>query len=228
MNLEKAIKNINRSITKKQPETINPQWIKNRCKASYKYIADNIKDELGEPDWDFITARLDRKAQRLWLKGNKRRVVSDLYEDKDELNLVLDKFRNELYFFVTQTSQQDRQICDQISIRLVRMTQKGNVLARKELMGLMPFVIDQWVEGYKLRHWMGYDDLIIECLERCIRKYRYSGSFLGYLYRTLEYRGRALKPLESFSLNQPSQITERVAIDNVVKDMDTGKITICR
>ena len=225
MNLNQAIKNINQSITKKQPETINPQWIKHRCKVSYKYLINNFKNEFGEIDWDFITAKLDRRLQGLWLRRVKRN-FPDLYEDKRELDLILNKYSDKLYLFLSQSNQDDRSLCDQMSIRLVRLSQKGNILAKKKLLEFVPYIIDQWIEGYRLKHWRGYDNLIIEHLEACIRRYRYSGSFLGYLFRTLEYCGRALRPLESFSLNQPSQITERMAIDRVVKDVDTDRIII--
>lgn len=227
MNLEQAIKNINRSITKKYPKTISPQWIKNHCKISYQFIINNIKDEFDEPDWDFVTARIDKKLRKLWLRGAMTK-HTDIYEDQNELNLILDKYRDRLYLFVSRSSREDMQICDQISIRLVRLSQKGNLLAKKELTDLIHFIINQWAEGYRLGNWRGYNDLIIECLEGCIKRYRYSGSFLGYLFRTLEYSGRALKPLESFSLNQPSQFTERVTIDRVVKDLDMQKIIIYR
>ena len=41
----------------------------------------------------------------------------------------------------------------------------------------------------------GYDDMIQERIEGCIRRYRYSGSFIGYLFKTLEYAGRGLRPI---------------------------------
>jgi hypothetical protein len=54
MNLKKAIKNKNRSIEKKSPISINPNWTKYRCKASHKFIVDNIKDEFNQTDWDLV------------------------------------------------------------------------------------------------------------------------------------------------------------------------------
>ena len=43
--------------------------------------------------------------------------------------------------------------------------------------------------------------MIQECIEGCIRRYRYSGSFIGYLFKTLEYAGRGLRPIVAYSLD---------------------------
>ncbi len=59
MNFEKAVKNINRSLNKKQPVSFNPQWIKNRCKISYQFIMENIKTEFDELLLDSSRRRID-------------------------------------------------------------------------------------------------------------------------------------------------------------------------
>lgn len=228
MNLEKAIKNINRSLTKKQPISFNPIWIKYRCKASYEFIIDSIKNELGEPDWDLITFKLDRQFQKLWMKGLKKKFTQPGYESKEEVLLILNKYKDKLYSFVSQVDQDDKRICDFISIKLVRLAQKGNVLAKRELVKFVNFLIAQWIEGYKLSRWRGYDDLISECLDACIRRYRYSGSFLGYLNRTLEYSGRPLKSIEPFSLDNESKITGKRLVDKVAKNYNTGEVKFFR
>lgn len=228
MNLEKAIKNINRSLAKKRPISFSPAWIKYRCKISYEFITESVRNELGEPDWDLITFKLDRQFQKLWMKGLKKKFPQPAYESKEEVLLILNKYKNKLYSFVSQINQDDKQICDFISIKLVRLAQKGNVLAKRELVKFVNFLIVQWIEGYKLSRWRGYDDLIAECLDACIRRYRYSGSFLGYLNRTLEYSGRPLKSLEVFSINQESKITGRGIEDRVIKECDTGEIKFFR
>jgi len=60
-------------------------------------------------------------------------------------------------------------------------------------------------------------------IDRCIRCYRYSGSFIVYLRRTLEYSGRALRPLEAFSLDEYSPVTERRKSESLVYDKETGE-----
>lgn len=45
-----------------------------------------------------------------------------------------------------------------------------------------------------------------------------AGSFLGYLYRTLEYSGRGLVPLKKFSLDNFSPITGKRLLETFIKD----------
>ena len=213
MNFEKAIRNINRSLNKKQPEILNPQWIKNRCEISYQFIIENVKTEFDDPDWDLIVSKLERHNQRLWMKGVKKKGVR-LYKNKKELNLILKNHRNKLYTFLVQVDKEDKIICDWISIKIVRLSQNGNLLAKDEVINLLENLVSQWIEYDKsLFSWKGYNELMIEHIEACIRRFRYTGSFLGYLYRTLEYSGRGLIPLEKFSLDELSCITGKRKIE---------------
>ena len=90
MNLEKAIININRSLTKKQPVSFNSVWIKYRCKVSYIFIIQNIKTEFNDPDWDYVVSQLERCNQKLWLKTRRKNKKDiPIYSDKDELEVIL-------------------------------------------------------------------------------------------------------------------------------------------
>jgi len=223
MNLEKAVKNINRSLTKKQPLTFNPIWIKYRCRVSHEFIIKNIKNELGEPDWDLVVSKLDRWNQRNWMKGIKRKTVKP-YEDKAELSTMLVKYNDKLYTFLAQENREDKVICDWISIRLVRVAQQGNVMAKEKITSLLKYTIERWIEhGKYLSVWNGYDDLIDKYINVCIRRFRYAGSFLGYLYRTLEYAGRGLVPLKKFSLDDTSKITGKRIMDSFKINYDQNR-----
>lgn len=219
MNLEKSIRNINRSLTKKQPASFNQIWIKYRCKISYLFIINNIKTEFNDPDWDYIVSKLERCNQKLWLKSKKRKNKNiSTYSDSDELEIILKKYNNKLYTFLTSQNKDDKYICDWISIRIVRIAQKGNLLAKDKIIVLLRYLIDQWIEyDRSLFSWKGYNELITEHIEACIRRFRYAGSFLGYLYRTLEYSGRGLVPLEKFSFDDISNISGKRIIDTFIK-----------
>lgn len=122
-----------------------------------------------------------------------------------------------------QTDKEDKKICDQISIRLVRTAQKGNLLARQKAIIFTKQLVIQWIDGRNLKHWRGYDDRIEEQIERCIRRYRYSGSFIVYLYRTFEYDGRGLRSLEAFSLDDYHPVTKKRKCKNLIYDTQTGE-----
>lgn len=218
MNLERAICNINRSINKKKPETFNSQWVKCRCKISYQFIADNIKTELGDPDWDLVVSKLERCNQKIWMKGIKR-VINESYKDQLELDIILEKYKDKLYTFLAQQDKEDRCVCDIISIKLVRLSQKGNIVAEDKALVLFCHLVNQWLEFDRgLYNWREYSELIVEATRGCIRRFRYAGSFLGYLHRTLEYSGRGLVPLEKFSLDDFSPITGKRLLETFIKD----------
>jgi len=151
------------------------------------------------------------------MKRHKRKEV-ELYKNKKELNIILKKYNHKLYTFFGHIDKEDRVICDWISIKLVRLSQKGNILAKQEVVNLLNYLVQQWIEyDRSLFSWKGYNELIIKHMEACIRRFRYVGSFIGYLYRTLEYSGRGLTPLEKFSLDDISRVTGKRMIEIFVK-----------
>lgn len=217
MNYEQAIKNVDRSLNKKQPEMFNPQWIKNRCRVSYEFIINNVKTEFSEPDWDLVVSRLERQNQRLWMRRIKKASVV-LYKDEEELNIILSNYENKLYTFFGQLDNDDKIICDWISIKLVRLSQKGNLLAKNKIINLLENLVNQWIDFDKsLYSWKGYNELKTDHIEACIRRFRYAGSFLGYLHRTLQCVGLGLTPIEKFSLDDYSIVTGKRIIETFVK-----------
>lgn len=222
MNFDQAIKNLNRSLVKKQPSTFNHSWVKNRVQKSYDFITRNVKTELGEADWDRVIRSLDHQYQKLWLKGIKTKKKVKQYKNRDEVEAILNKYQKKLYTFLAQTNKEDKQICDLISIRLVRTAQKGNLLSRQRAMIFIRLLVDQWIDGRYLNYWRGYNDLIEKNIDRCIRRYRYSGSFIVYLYRTLELAGRGLRSLQAFSLDDYLPGTQKRRSENLVYDSETN------
>ena len=108
-----------------------------------------------------------------------------------------------MYVFIVATDEKERRIRDVIGISFVRLAQRGNLLARLELMKLLRYTIDDWIERhYVVSRWRGYEEEMQQQLKACIRRYRYTGSFLTYLFRTLEYARRGIMPSRAHSLDQ--------------------------
>jgi len=84
----------------------------------------------------------------------------------------------------------------------VRLSQNGNLAAKQEV--------------------QGYEEEIQKQLEGCIRRYRYTGSFLNYVFRILEYAGRGIRPFYAYSLDEPIFDGTKRKIDNVSYDSSTG------
>jgi hypothetical protein len=202
MDFDSAVKTINRLLIEKQPYTFNSSWIRKYAPKIYRFIQKNIRRETGGIDWDRVTRALHRKFGRRWITP--RHNGTTLYPSKAEVNIILRKYGDKLYTFLTPLDKDNKSIRDTISIALVRIAQKGNILARQEITKLVRFTIDEWIEHCpKISRWKGYEYLIQGRIEGCIRCYRYSGSFMGYLFKTLEYAGRGLRPIVEYSLDDP-------------------------
>ena len=203
MDFDAMIQAINELLSTEHPDTFSSSWILKRSPRCYRFIWKNVRTDFGAVDWDRVTRALEWKFQQRWTP--RRRVRSCVpYRNNGEVKAVLEKYRAKLYVFVSPQNRSDRRTRDIISVALVRLAQCGNESAKQELMKLLAFTIDDWIDRYWfLSRWRGYEAEIRMQVERCIRRYRYSGSFLRYLFRTLEYAGRGIRPLLAYSLDEP-------------------------
>ena len=229
MNFGQTISILNRILTDEDPPIFDSSWVLKHAPQCYRFIFKNIRTETGRIDWDKVTLALEWKFQRLWTPGRKPK-SSRLYEDSSEVNAILNKYRDKLYVFLAPSDRNDTRIRNIISISLVRLAQYGNLLAKQEAMKLVRYTIDDWIECCRfMSRWEGYDEEIQKHLEGCIRRYRYTGSFLNYVFRTLQYAGRGLKPLYAFSLHEPIAFgSAKCWLENVHEDAETNEIRIHR
>jgi hypothetical protein len=201
MDFAAAIKIINNLLRTIRPPAFCSSWIRQHAPHVYRFLQKNVRAEIGGIDWDRITRALDCKLQRKWLASRRGRRPA-CFKDKRAVDVILSKYHDKLYTFLSPADMQDEQVRDIVSIALVRIAQQGNAFARQEIIKLVRHTIDEWIEQEpKISCWEGFDDLIQERLEVCIRRYRYSGSFIGYLFKTLEYAGRGLRPIKAYSLD---------------------------
>ncbi|MDA8086807.1 MAG: hypothetical protein M0Z75_08925 [Nitrospiraceae bacterium] len=216
-------------MVEKDPDTFSSFWVLKHAPQCYRFICKNIRTETGRIDWDRVTFALEKKFQRRWMPGRKANSPAP-YEDPSEVDAVLNKYQDKLYVFLVPSEQGDRLIRNMISISLVRLAQYGNLSAKQEAMKLVGYTIDGWIERYRfMSRWQGYGEEIQKNLERCIRRYRYTGSFLNYLFRTLQYAGRGLPPVYECSLDEPVAAGSRKSrLEYVYEDDETNEIRIHR
>ena len=172
MTLERHINNLNQMLTEKQPSSFNPTWIIKHVPSTYQYFFRKVRNEVDEIDWDSITHALDREFQKRWTRRRGVKVLNE-YENQEELNLVLNKYKDKLYTFIAPIDENDREIRNRIIISLVRIAQKGNVLAKNELIKWVTYVVESWLERYyQIFKWKGYPDEVEDKIRGCIRCYR--------------------------------------------------------
>lgn len=197
MDFELAVKTLNKTLRKENPDKFSSPWILKFAPKVYHYARKNVRTETDHIDWDQITCGLDRKFQGRWTRYRVK--VAKLYEDQNEVDLILVKYKDKLYTFIAPQDDKDKKIRDRITISLIRISQRGNVLAQIELVKWLRYTADEWIDTYPvMARWKVYPGAIDDKILHCINHYRYTGSFLGYLYRTLECSGRGLPPACSF------------------------------
>ena len=227
MDFESAVKIINNLLIENRPATFNSSWVQECAPSVYRFIQKNIRTEPCGIDWDRITRALDPEFSKKWTAPHRK--GSKPYRSKVEVRIVLRKYHDKLYTFLTPEDKKDKYIRDIISIALVRIAQKGNVTARQEVVKLLRLTIDEWIEHCpKISCWRGYDQLIERRIEGCIRRYRYSGSFIGYLFKTLEYEGRGLRPIIAYSLDDPVCSGDKRRSDRIGQDPETGEVLVVK
>lgn len=200
MDLKSAIKILKRTLKEKQPQTFSSTWIYKEIPTVYLYIWKNIRTENNDIDWDRITQKLDHKYQKRWVRYRRKKVKE--YQNQIEVDLILSKYKDKLYTLMIPTDVKAEHNQERIIVALVRISQKGNILAQQELVCWLMFIVEEWIERrWQIRKWKGYTDDVEDKIKTCIRCYKYTGTFLGYLFKTLEYSGRGIQPLFKYSLD---------------------------
>lgn len=185
--------------------------------GTYDYIRKNIKTITGDVDWDLVVRSLDKNLQKR-LGGVNQKIKTIRYSGKREFNKLIKKYHDKLYTFINPLNDHDKHCRDIISIYMVRLAQKGNTQAEKQIIFWTKYIIEEWMEkSLTINRWLGYDDRMEKEIKNCIKRYRYTCSFLGYLYRTLYYIGRSLRPLYAFSLEENTLNGGRRKIDHFVE-----------
>lgn len=196
MELREAIKILDNKLSQHNPITFSSSWIYYNVPNVYRYIWKNVRTENNEIDWDFVTQQLDKSFSKKWVSYRYKKPKS--YEKQSEVDVILEKYKDKLYTFLGFAKEEDKKIQDRMVIRLVRLGQKGNVCAQNELITWVTYITNDWIDKYpQMYRWQGYADEVEDKIRSCIRCYRYTGSFLGYLFKTLEYSARGKPPIVS-------------------------------
>jgi len=180
--IEVCSKALNDLLLQKQPKTFERQWIKQEAPDLWLQIMNNVIDQRVGAGWAPIIKRLDPEFQIRWKPIRSRptdRVDID-YNDPAEVEDIINQKRDKLYTFLEAPSVEDRQARDELCVQLCDLAQRGNVIAREKLMTYVGYTINTWLEtkpGFEIYKYK--PELIMEVLERCVRKYKLSATFYG-------------------------------------------------
>ncbi len=223
MNLEQAIQTLQSVLRKEQPSRFSSSWVYAHAPRVYFYIWRNVRTELGDVDWDLVTSKLEKPFQRLW--HPRRRCRKSPYRDTHEMRTALGEHWEKRYVFLHAPTEVEWRERDWIAAILARLSQKGNLCAQEELLELLHFMVDHWMERRpELRKWRVHPSDLDHTLKQCVRCYRYTGSFAIYLLITLMKAGRGLPYIRWSSLDATILDSDLRRIDSVVQDPETGEL----
>ena len=222
MDFDTAIKILSTLLRKKDPDSFSPSWILRYAPAAYRYIYQHLRTENDDIDWDAVTRALDRNFQRCWRARRRRR--KEPYTSQAEVDAVLTKHDGHMNIFVACRSREDALLRDRVTVSLVRLAQKGNLLAQQQVIMLVRCTVDSWIEQcFVLNRWSHYGEEIDEKIAGCVTRYRYTGSFYGYVFKTLYYSARRLRHV--YSLDREVYPGKRLS-ENLVQDAETREIRL--
>lgn len=208
MNFESAISTMNNLLAAKQPQTFNRAWVRVNAPCVYRFIQKEISIERNGIDWDRLTRALNPGFKSNGL---------DLFERR--LNRIGIKQRSILFF--NDTAANSIPLPQRIKMTNIYGTSSASLsceLFKREIFQPSWSLWDCWAlrsmtgskKNSKLFGWRGYDPLIQTRLDCCIRCYRYSGSFMRYVFKTFEYAARGLKSLIAYSLDDSTNSRRRI------------------
>jgi hypothetical protein len=217
MKLETSLRELNTLLHEMNPEKITVSWILTYSPKTYRTICKYARTPLNTIDWDLVTSYLDRSFQKRFVRYKSKLVKQ--YENKDEITKIFNTYKDKLYVCIAPCDEEERNLRNKIFTLLVRLSQKGNILAEQELTEWILYITNEWSDKYpQIWKWRGREDEVRLKIKACIRCYKYTGSFLGYLFKTLEYSARGL-PYE-ISLDDPVGEDGATKIDFVSYDED--------
>lgn len=217
---DKAARALNTLLLKEEPLTFNTSWIIARAPEIYRYIHRHVRTENDAIDWDTVTRALDKSFQSRWV--GRRHGPKKQYENQAEVDTVLKKLGDKMYVYIAAQDDEDRALRDRITVSLVRLAQKGNTLAEQQVVMLVRCTVDDWIERYfVLNRWSSYGEEIDDKIAGCVQRYRYTGSFFGYVFKTLYYCGRYLR--YTYSLDR-EVFPGHTLGENLVQDAETGEV----
>jgi len=215
-----AIRTLTKLLHKEDPLTFNTSWIISHAPAVYRYIYKYVRTDSDDIDWDTVTRALDKCFQSRW-KG-RRHGPKKQYENQDEVDKVLKRLGEKMYIYIAPQGDEDRALRDRITVSFVRLAQKGNMLAQQQVVMLVRCTADDWIEKYfMLNRWSSYGDEIDDKIIGCVQRYRYTGSFFGYVFKTLYYGARYLHYV--YSLDK-EVFPGKTLGENLVQDAETGEV----
>lgn len=195
ISFETAVKDLNDILLENNPSSFSGADIARFDSLLYSYFRRNAKKDGGGIDWKRVLSGVDLKFQERFRYPKKfeDEYPTERYEDKKEVDDLLEGKKDRLLTFFGATSKEDKKKRNEICLEMINLAKEGNALAEEKLMSYLEILEADWLEKeesfdvYKVNA-----DLLRERTKRCIYLYQEKGAagFVWYLYTSLRKHTR--------------------------------------
>lgn len=177
-----------------KPKYFSPTWIAEHNSSLYQRIARMFRNEKGFVDWDAVITALPEEDKVKWSKQRtyEESVPDKTYEDAEQVKDALGSYSDKLYTFYGTVDPEDENIRNEICNILIRLSQKGNLSAEKQLVDNMTYVAFNWIEEKEaLRNIRYHMADIPELIRKAVYRFNTDHAalktpFAGYLFAQLK------------------------------------------
>ena len=176
-------------LEKEDPKSLSPKWIRNTSSNLYNRIVNNFCDRYGEVDWNKFKKAIPLLWRNRWIETS----VIEKYRNKEELDVVLSKYKDEMYvLFMNGKKEMERG--EEIWADLIKLAQKGNQDAYDVVSRIAGEVVDDYIKNKEdpddSSLYLELDkDVKEKVIDRCIRLYKpdIEGYFKNYLLKSIGF-----------------------------------------
>ncbi len=210
LTMESALKKLD-DIFKSVPagRKITFQQIKMQNRALYAFLLLNFKDVKGGVDWKLVSEQsgIDFDDKFLPPKNHKRSTPEQQYENNEEMQKAIGDNKKYLYTFLQSDPGREFEKRNEICTVLINLAKKGNKSAENEIINLISYLADRWVETIpNFEVWKYHKDRELEIIRRCIYNFEPKVPFVGYVYKTLKMASLGLERRTEIEYNDGVRI----------------------
>lgn len=200
-----ALIELNDLIERENPKEISYRLIQRLNPNLLEFLRKNFRNKSGRIDWVFIVKNLNPKFRDRFIfpVNHNYNTPKESYEDMNEVDKNLVDLKKYLYTFIDtnpdstgETNEKRNEIC----MILIDLAKKGNINAERELINLISYLADRWIEALpNFKVWDFHKDRLHETIRRCVYNYQPKGPFVGYVFKSLKMAALGLERVKEIS-----------------------------
>ncbi len=203
--LESISSEVQALLEKEKPKEWSPTFLAKKARHVFRFAERNLTNAKGGIEWDRLISLLPPEYQASW----KRKIfleditVAEGYSNQEEVDQLLEKHKDSLYLFYESTGKHEEDAVNQICMDFIDLIRKGNQEAKETFTQFLQPAITKWLDSEALPASLAQNpEKMNERVDRCLYLWKKNKTFLGYVFRTLDFTARGLKKHRVISLDE--------------------------